>query len=184
MSENYSDLRYVNKLSLHSRVMRMIWGLVWMFCFRPTPSFGFDAWRRILLRCFGAKIGNGCRIDPSCRIWAPWNLEMGSYSALGTNVDCYCVARITIGNKVAVSQRSFLCTASHDITSLLRPLTSRPITIHDHAWICAEAFIGPGVTVGEMAVAAARAVVVKDVAANTIVGGNPAKPIGIRNLKS
>lgn len=170
----FSELRYVNKLSLKSRILRLVWGIVWCVAFRPTPRFGFAGWRRLVLRCFGAKIGVGCKIDPSCRIFAPWNLSMGNFVALGAGVDCYCVAPITLGNKIAVSQRSFLCSASHDISSLLRPLTSKPIVIGDHAWICAEAFVGPGVTVGEGSVVGARAAVFRDVAPWGVMLGNPA----------
>jgi putative colanic acid biosynthesis acetyltransferase WcaF len=90
--------------------------------------------------------------------------------------------KIKIGSKVAISQRSFLCTGSHDISSLTRPLITKPIIIHDHSWICSEAFIGPGVTISEGAVVAARSVVTKDVKEYEVVGGSPAKFIKIRVL--
>ena len=59
-------------------------------------------------------------------------------------------------------------------------LTKPPISIGDEVWICADAFVGPGVTVSDRAVVGARAVVVKDVEEDEIVGGNPAKIIGKR----
>lgn len=107
---------------------------------------------------------------------------MGARSALAEGVDCYCVDQITIGGNVCVSQRVFLCSASHDISLISRPLIHQPIEIGDHVWICAEAFIGPGVKLAEGAVVAARAVVSKDVGAWGVVGGNPAKFIKKREL--
>lgn len=108
---------------------------------------------------------------------------MGDFSCLAENVDCYTVDAIVLGSKVTVSQRSFLCTASHDIRSLTRPLTYSPIHIEDHAWVCAECFVGPGLRLGEGAVVAARSVVIRDVAAWEVVGGNPAKFIKHRKLE-
>ena len=174
---------YVDRLSRSLRIRRLVWGLVWLIFFRPTPRWLLDQWRIFLLRLFGAKIGTGCRVAPSCVVWAPWNLSIGDRTALAEGVECYCVDRISIGSNVCVSQRSFLCTASHDIRSLGRPLTHSPIVIEDHAWICAEAFVGPGVNLGEGAVVAACAVVIRDVAAWEVVGGNPAKFIKHRKLE-
>src|SRR5271168_1627781 len=78
---------YVNRLGLRNQLGRCLWGLVWLFLFRPTPAF-LHAWRCQLLRCFGANIGRGAHPDPRCRIWAPWNLTMGDYSGLANDVDC------------------------------------------------------------------------------------------------
>jgi putative colanic acid biosynthesis acetyltransferase WcaF len=136
----------------------------------------------VLLRLFGARIGRGCKTFPSTRIWAPWNLTMGDYSSMGYDVDCYCVAPVSLGAHSTVSQYSFLCTASHDVSDSHMGLTSAPIHIGDQAWICADVFVAPGITVGQGAVAAARAVVVRDVETWTIVGGNPAVEIKKRRL--
>jgi putative colanic acid biosynthesis acetyltransferase WcaF len=173
---------YQDNLPLRSKLARLVWTLFYSLLFRPSPPWALRTWRIVLLRAFGAKIGKGCRIDPSCRIWAPWNLSVGDYVALAKNVDCYCVSRIKIGTNVAVSQRSFLCTASHDISSLTRPLIHKPIHIQDHVWVCAQAFVGPGVTVGEGAIVGACAVVTKDVVPWTIVAGNPARFIKKREI--
>ncbi|GHC04795.1 hypothetical protein GCM10007047_22040 [Cerasicoccus arenae] len=106
---------------------------------------------------------------------------MGNFVCIAASVDCYNVDKIVLKDKVTVSQRSFLCTASHDIDSLQRPLIHAPITIEQHVWVCAEAFVGPGVTIFEGAVVAARAVVIKNVEAWAVVAGNPAKKIKHRN---
>jgi len=100
-------------LSLRNTTGRAIWNVVWLLLFRPTPR-PFHAWRSVLLRMFGAKLGKAVHPYPSARIWAPWNLEMGDHSCLSEDVDCYCVDKIRIGPHATVSQYSFLCTASHD----------------------------------------------------------------------
>jgi putative colanic acid biosynthesis acetyltransferase WcaF len=161
---------------LSNRLARALWGGVWLLLFRPSPRI-FPAWRRILLRCFGARISRGVRVDASTRIWAPWNLEMGSYSCLGPRVDCYSVDTIRIGAYVTVSQYSFLCAASHDPDSAEMTLTTAPIVIGDHAWIAADVFIAPGVIVGEGAVIGARSSVFKNVPEWIIAVGSPAREI-------
>jgi len=174
--------RYKNQLPWLSKCMRFAWNVVWLFFFRFTPAWCLNGWRRFLLRLFGAKIGKGCVISPSCRIWAPWNLEMGELACLSHGVDCYCVSPIQIGANVTVSQRSFLCTASHSITDPDFVLICRPILIERSAWVAAQAFVGPGVTIGEGAVVGACAVVTMDVAPWTVVAGNPARIIRKRVL--
>lgn len=165
-----------NHLSLANRLTRGVWQFVWLLLYRPTPR-PMHAWRCLLLRLFGAKLGKAVHPYPSARIWAPWNLEMGDHSCLGEKVDCYCVDKIHIGAHATVSQYSFLCTASHDYTDLDMPLVTAPITIGRGAWVAADAFIGPGVVVGERAVVGARASVFRHVDPWTVVGGNPARVI-------
>ena len=105
---------------------------------------------------------------------------MGEYSCLASGVDCYAVDRIRIGARATVSQYSYLCAASHDIDSLDMALTTAPIIVEDDVWIAADAFVGPGVRVGEGAVVGARASVFKDVPPWKVVGGNPAQEIRSR----
>ena len=105
---------------------------------------------------------------------------MGEHSCLADGVDCYSVAPIELKAFSLVSQRAFLCAATHDHTKAEFPLIPKPIVIGERAWVAAEAFVGPGVSVGTGAVVGARAVAVKDVADWTIVVGNPAKVVGTR----
>lgn len=165
---------YQSHFSLRNKLRRLVWNVTGFFLFRCTPRPLF-AWRRWILRCFGARIGQGANIYPTTKIWAPWNLEMGDYSCLGPDVDCYTMDKICIGANATVSQYSYLCTGTHDISDPYMKLLSAPITIGQSAWVCADVFIGPGVTLGEGAVAGARASVFKDVEPWTVVGGNPAK---------
>jgi putative colanic acid biosynthesis acetyltransferase WcaF len=173
---------YQNKLSLVNRIGRSVWGTVWLVLFRTSPV-PFHHWRAVLLRIFGAKLGRNVHVYPTAKVWAPWNLEMDDYSCLGQNVDCYCVAPIKIAKHATVSQYSYLCTASHDIEDPQMPLVTAPITIGEGAWITADVFIAPGVTIGDGAVVGARSSVFKDVDPWTVVAGNPAKFIKVRELK-
>ena len=175
---------YRNRHGFRSKALRLLWNLVWLLLFRPTPRGILYSWRVFLLRLFGAKIGRGCHVLPSARVWQPWKLRMGDHSCLSERVECYSVDEIRIGSQVVVSQETFLCCASHDITSPIMELTYAPIVIGDNAWVASRAVVGPGVTVGEGAVVAACAVVTKDVEPWTVVGGNPAKFIKKRELKS
>ncbi len=168
--------------SMRNKLGRLLWQVAWRLLFRPSPWF-WQAPRRGLLRLFGARVGQSVQIMPSVQIWAPWNLTLGDYSAVSHGVDLYDVDRITIGAHATISQRAFLCTASHEIDHPNMPLITAPIRIGDGAWVCAEAFIHPGVTVGIDAVVAARGVVVRDVPTRQVVGGNPAKRIRDRKIE-
>jgi len=180
----FDRFKYVNLFTRRQKLRRMIWAGTWLLLFRTTPRWALDGWRRQLLRWFGADVGKGCRIAPSCRIWAPWNLTLGDYTALGEGVDCYSMDKITIGSKVAVSQRSFLCAGSHRIDTLTRELVTRPIVIGNHAWVAAECFVHPGVEIGEGCVVGARAVVTKKLPPWTVCAGNPCRPLRARKLQS
>lgn len=179
------DLKnYKNRHSLNSKIARVLWNIVWLLLFRPTPRGNlFRPWRIALLKLFGAKVKWTSNVLPSCRVWQPWKLTMGEYACLSANVDCYSVDEIKIGNQTTISQGVKLCTASHDIRSRIMELTTKTIVIGDNAWVAAWAIVLPGVTIGDGAVVAAGAVVAKDVAPWTVVGGNPAKFIKKREMK-
>lgn len=162
-------------MSIKNKVYRFIWNIVWFFLFRPFPTKIFNQWRLFLLAIFGAKVHKSSGVYASCKIWAPWNLILDENAWLGPNVDCYNVAKITIGANSTISQKSYLCSASHDVTDPLNKLISAPIIIQDRVWIGADSFIGMGVTIGKGAVVGATASVFKDVDPWTIVGGNPSK---------
>lgn len=174
---------YKNHLSLKNKILRVVWGFVYLVLFRYTPNILFWEWRVFLLRLFGAKIGKHCKIRSSAIIWAPWNLETRDYVAIGPKAQIYNVDKIMLYTKACISQGAYLCTASHDITNKENPLKTAPIMIHSFAWVAADAFVGMGVTIGEGAVVGARAAVFKDVEPWTVVGGNPAKFIKRRELK-
>lgn len=174
---------YSNRHSKKSKFKRLMWEVVWLCFARPTPRWCLNKWRCCLLRMFGAKIGDGCRINPNAKIWYPDNLELGDNCWVDGDVKLYCVDKIKLGSNCVVSADSFLCTAGHDIASASFELMSKPISIGDCVWIASKALVLPGVSVGEGAVIAAGAVVTKNVSAWSIVGGNPVKVIGTRRIK-
>jgi putative colanic acid biosynthesis acetyltransferase WcaF len=148
-----------------------------LFRLSPRPAFGF---RARLLRLFGARLGRDVHIYNSAVIYFPWNLTMGDYGAIGEDALVYNLGPVTLGTRVTVSQRAHLCAGTHDYADPAMPLEKPPIAVGDQAWICADAFVGPGVTVGAGAVVGARAVAVKDVPPWTVVAGNPARPVRAR----
>lgn len=165
--------------SLANRLTRATFRLVWALCATWTPP-QLNAWRIVLLRAFGARIGAGCKVYGSVSIWLPRNLTMEDHAILGPGVICYNQDRIAIGAFVVVSQRAHLCAGSHDISSPSFQLITQPITVGANSWLCAECFVGPGVTVGEGAVLAARSVAFKELEAWKVYRGNPAEMIKSR----
>ena len=172
-----------SELSRKNQCMRFLWGLVWkvFFITAPRPCF---AWRRGLLNCFGANIHSSARVYPGVKVWAPWSLKMQANSVLGDYVNCYNVAPVIMECGSIVSQYAHLCTASHDVSDPKFKLITAPINLGAQSWVCAGAFVGMGVSLGEGAVVAACSVVVRDVSPWTIVGGNPAVFIKRRVLRS
>jgi putative colanic acid biosynthesis acetyltransferase WcaF len=148
--------------------------------FSPRPCF---AWRRVVLRAFGARIGAHVNIYPSVRIYFPWKLTVGDWSAIGEGAFIYNLGHVTLGREVTVSQRAHLCAGTHDHTRVDMPLLRPPIVIGDRAWICADAFVGPGVVIGEGAVVGARAVAMRDVPPWIVVAGNPARRVSDRVME-
>ena len=160
---------------------RVLWAVVTpLFRFSPRICF---RWRRFLLRVFGATVGRNTHVYPSAVIYMPWNLIIGDDSSIGEWALVYNLGPITIGSKTTISQRVHLCAGTHDYTDPALPLLKPPIVIRDQAWICADSFVGPNITVGEGAVVGARAMVTKDVEPWAIVAGNPARFIKIRKMK-
>ena len=169
--------------SVGHRLKRYIWQLVWVVFASWTPP-QMCRWRHFLLRLFGANLEWPCDVRGTARIWWPANLRMAKWSIISEGVDCYNVGTITLERGAIVSQRSFLCTASHNIRSSDHDLVVTEIVIGEEAWVAAEAFIGPGVAIGAGAVVSARAVCFEDVESWDIVRGNPARVIGKRQSLS
>jgi len=169
-----------SQVTSRNRLARLSWGLVRMTLYRCSPTV-FHGWRRFLLRCFGAKVDQRACPYPRARIWAPWNLTMGRNSCLADDVDCYCVAPISIGPYATVSQYSYLCSASHDYRTPAMPLVIAPIVIEAEAWVAADVFVGPGVNIGEGSIVGARSTVINDVEPWSVVAGSPASRRGSRD---
>lgn len=167
--------RSARKWSRREQFGRVLWAFVSPF-FRLSPR-PLWVWRVFLLRVFGARVGDYVHIYPTVRIAIPWNLTLGDCCAVGDRAILYSLGPITIGDRTTVSQGAHLCAGSHDVHDPTRPLLTPPIRIESDAWVCADAFIGPSVTIGRGAIVGARAVVMRDIQPFTMVAGNPAVKI-------
>ena len=168
--------------SLGNRLLRVVWGLAWLVLARFTPP-PLHAWRRLVLRAFGAQVAPGARVHGSARVWLPANLVLGERCLIGPGAKLYNQGRIVIGAQTVISQGAHICASSHDISDPNFQLVLRPIEIGDGVWVAAEAFIGPGVTIGDRAVIGARAALFEDAAPAGVYSGNPACLIKQRQLR-
>ena len=168
--------------SLRNRLARVVWGISWLVLARWTPP-PFHGWRRLVLLAFGAKVAPGARVHASVRVWLPANLELGENCLIGPGVRLYNQGQITVGARSVISQGAHLCASSHDVSDPHFQLVLRPIIIGAGCWVAAEAFVGPGVTMADGAVLAARAVLFEDALPDTIYRGNPALEVKRRELR-
>jgi len=151
-----------------------LWWIVESLLFNTSPQFMYG-WRRFLMRCFGAKIGKGVILRPSMHTQFPWKVSIGDYSWIGDHVVLYSLGPILIGKNVVVSQRSYLCTGSHDYLEPEFPIYQQAITIEDECWLATDVYVGPGVTIGNGTVVGARSSVFKNLPGNSVCVGSPAK---------
>lgn len=164
-----------------NKLERIAWGLVWLLLARFTPP-PLHGWRRLVLRLFGARIDRGARIYASAVVWLPRNLEVGADTIIGPGVRLYNQGRIRVGANTVISQRAHLCASTHRISDPGFELVVRPITVGNGCWIAAEAFVGPGVTMGDGSVLGARAALFSDSEELGVYQGNPAKLVRQRHF--
>lgn len=155
---------------------RTIWRMVQSTVFRwsPRPFHGF---RAALLKLFGADIPEPSKvvIFPTASVVFPWKLTMAPRSMIGPKVLVYNLGMITLKRGANVSQNCHLCAGTHDYSAWNMPLLAKPITIGENAWLGADVFVGPGVSIGALCVIGARSVVVKDTPHSTVCAGNPCR---------
>ena len=181
VNETQAAARIISPVPTSWKIRRLLWSMVQGTLYRYS-FHTWSNWRAMLLRLFGARIGKRCIIRRTSRVYYPWLLEVGELAIIGDKAEVYNLGAITIGDRAMVSQEAYLCAGTHDHAPWGLPLVTKPISIGNDAWICARAFIGPGVKVGDGAVVGACAVVTRDVAAWMIVGGNPAQVIKKREM--
>jgi len=169
--------------SLGNRLARALWAVVYVLFFRPSPR-PLHAWRALLLRMFGARVGRNSRIYPKTRIWAPWNLECEDMVAIADEAIIYNPEPVFLGSHSIVSQQAYLCGATHDHNDPAFPLVAAPIRIGAYAWICARATVQPGIEVAEGAVLGLGGVATKNLDPWTVYGGIPARKIGERQHRN
>jgi putative colanic acid biosynthesis acetyltransferase WcaF len=162
---------------------RALWMLFGRGLFRCT----FHNWygvRRAILRAFGATIARNAKLRPTVRIEIPWNLTIGEDCLIGDYAILYALGPITIGDRSVISQYAHLCAGTHDYSSRVFQLLRPPIVIGKDCWIATDAYVAPGVTVGDRAVLGARSSAYKNMDPDMIYAGNPAKPMRKREITS
>jgi putative colanic acid biosynthesis acetyltransferase WcaF len=160
--------------SLRHRLRRGLFRLAWLVLATWTPRQAHP-WRRWLLNLFGAKLERHADVRASARVWYPPNLRMAAHATIADQVEVYNMAPLDVGAWALISQRATLCGGTHDYNSPDFQLLAKPIVIGPQSWVAAEAFVGPGVTIGEGAIVGARAVAMHDVPPWTVQSGNPAQ---------
>ena len=147
------------------------WQVAWLF----ASGLVVTRWwcpvrvRNVILRAFGARIGENVLIRHRVRIHWPWKLTVGNDSWIGEDSWLLNLEPITIGGDVCISQGVLLCTGSHDRRSPTFEFDNAPITVEDGAWVAARATVLRGVTVGAAAVVGAGALVTRDVRPGEVV---------------
>jgi len=170
---------YQSPWPLRVRLAVGLWALVWLLLFRPTPK-PLTRWRLWLLRCFGARVTGRPFVDASTIVKMPWNLDIEDRATVGVRSEIYNLGPIRLRERCTVAQQAYLCAGTHDFSQPNLPLVVGPIEVGADAFVCARAFVLPGVVIGEGAIVGACAVVTKDVDPWTVVAGNPARPVGRR----
>ncbi len=155
-----------------SAIKVQLWWLVQHWIIHNTPQFMYG-FRRFLYRIFGAEIGKKVIIRPSVTTTYPWKLKIGDYSWIGDEVVLYNLGEITIGENTIISQKSYLCTGSHDYASHTFTITKNPIQIGNSCWIAADVFIMPGVTIANNIVIAARSTIYQSLSKKGFYKGTP-----------
>ena len=158
------------------RLRRLVWQVGWVVLYRLSPR-PMHAWRSMVLRAFGARMGPGCHFYPGAKIWAPWNLVCEDNVTAGDGAELYNPAPMRIGSHAVISQGAYLCGATHDFNDPRFPLLAYAMTLGAYCWICARACVGPGVNVGVGAVLGLGSVATKDLEAWGVYAGVPAVKI-------
>lgn len=166
--------------SAANRTRRLIWNICWAIFYRLSPR-PFHAWRAMLLRLFGAKMGPNCHFYPTSRVWAPWNLICEDQATAGDYAEIYNPAPIRLGSHAILSQNSYLCGATHDFDNPAFPLIAFVMEVGPYAWICARACVMPGVNVGGGAVLGLASVATRDLEPWGVYAGSPAVKVKERN---
>lgn len=149
--------------------------------FRILPETRFFGFKRYLIRLAGIKIGANSRVCSSVIFAGNGRIEIGENVWIGPQAFLAASdnAKIIIGSHSGIGPQAYISTGTHEIDyegiSSLGKGSNISVTISEGAWISARTLILPGITVGRKAIIAAGAVVTKDVAEKTLVGGVPAR---------
>jgi len=140
--------------------------------------------RRFFYRLAGIKIGKGSTIHCWANFFQPLNIEIGDDTIIGDHAFLDGRAKIKIGDHVDIASSVMIYNSEHDINDPHFKARVEPVEIGDYVFIGPRVIILPGVKIGKGAIVAAGAVVTGNVASFSVVGGVPAKEIGVRKNKN
>jgi acetyltransferase-like isoleucine patch superfamily enzyme len=172
--------------TLSARQLAVVWAEEWIGgLFRSVPGLTGFVLRYLLYRGLFARLGGFCLIYPGARLQHTYGIRAGRGLAVngGTVLDGR--GGLTFGDNVLVGPNAVLLSSGHQWTDPSRPIVAQghrlaPTTIGDDVWIGSNVTVTAGVTIASGTVVGANAVVTADTAPYTIVGGVPARPIGMR----
>lgn len=175
MSRKVDLSQYGNKWYKPGRnaLVRTLWYVTNALFFKKSWCTCYGL-KRLLLRCYGAKVGKRVVIKPNVNIKYPWRLCIGDYSWIGEGVWIDNLEDAIIGNNCCVSQGAMLLCGNHDYKKKSFDLKIGKIVLEDGVWVGAKALVCPGVTIGAGSVLAAGSVATKNIAPNCVAQGNPA----------
>ena len=162
-----------------SKVKLVLWYFVNAVFFKSSinPS---SALKIILLKAFGAKIGEGVVIKPSVNIKYPWKLNIGDYTWIGEEAWIDNLVQVSIGKSVCISQGALLLTGNHNYKKTTFDLITGEILLEDGVWIGARATVCPGTVCRTHSIVTVGSVVSKELEPYGIYKGNPAIKISDR----
>jgi putative colanic acid biosynthesis acetyltransferase WcaF len=146
-----------SKKNAKFRIQIAVWVTIGSLCLKY--SFIPSLFKKIVLTIFGAQIGNNVVLRRGLKIQFPWNLEIGNNCWIGEDVWFINHEKVKIGSNVCISQRSIICSGGHDYRSASLEYSHKPIEIKDGAWVCLDAKVLPGVTIGQCSVVSAGEIV-------------------------
>jgi len=144
----------------------------------------FHSFRKLIYRLSGIKIGKGSTIHMWANFFQPKNIVIGSDTIIGNNAFFDGREKLVIGDHVDIASEVMIYNSEHDVSADDFKAREEEVVIDDYVFIGPRAIILPGVKIGRGAVIGAGAVVTKNVADYSIVGGIPAKVIGERKNKN
>ncbi|MEV5448602.1 sugar O-acetyltransferase [Streptomyces sp. H23] len=148
-------------------------------CYQAAYAEDAEAARPLLAELLGS-LGTEAHVRPPLYVDYGSNISIGARTFVNYNLTALDVAAITIGEDCQIGPNVQLLTPTHPLEPGPRRdklEAARPIVIGDNVWLGGGAIVLPGVTVGDNAVIGAGAVVTKDVPANVVAVGNPARPV-------
>ena len=167
--------RFLSNISFNEKFRAGVWRAVNLLLMKSIicPNF----LRIAVLTLNGAKIGTRVVIRRGVRVHFPWNLEIGDECWIGEEVWFINHEKITIGSNVCISQRSIICSGGHDYRSASLEYAHKPVEIKDGAWVCLDAKVLPGVTIGECSVVSAGEIVRKSLPDYSMLVGGQVRQI-------